>query len=145
MAGPVIFAFVKDSLKVLRANGTNALLGYTVNLHQTSYHSQDLSLVERLELYVDGRQVDPGAIDFCVNDKRFKPWELKDMYKENWSIFDDAVVEVLDFDGLAAGDHEVTLLTKTRCFRAPFDARDREPHTNASMLVKHSETMTLHE
>lgn len=91
--------------------------GYQFDVRLAYYRGHYLSVIDQLEVEVDGEAVPKEDIRFCVNNKKFTVDQLKDAYYEFWSIKKPATIMVRKPGGLCAGKHNVKL---TLIFRNPY-------------------------
>lgn len=93
------------------------VLGFNISTRLGYYRGLPLSAIQNFALKVDGEPVDPRNVAFRLNNKRFLIGQLAELYSEYWYLLDEAVLEVLQTGGLAAGEHTVDLLLE---FRSPY-------------------------
>ena len=103
------------SLKNYYVNGK--ISGYQFSVRLGYYRGHYLSVIDRLGVSVDGKEVRQEDILFCVNDKAFMVHELKYQVSEFWNIRTPAIIRVRQPGGLAVGDHMVDL---TLMLRSPY-------------------------
>ncbi|HHV11514.1 MAG TPA: hypothetical protein GXX75_14680 [Clostridiales bacterium] len=85
-------------------------VGYEFEIKYPSYRGTYVSCIEKLEIAVDGREIDPKDLRFCLNHKEFLFAQIPELYSEYWFIHDNAVIRVFQEDGLAKDrDHEVSV------------------------------------
>ena len=81
---------------------------YEFCIHYPTYRGTYLSCIEELYFEVDGERVPDKDVEFHLNGKQFLLSELKDLFAEYWHIRDDAVIRVINFEGLKKGSvHKV--------------------------------------
>lgn len=81
---------------------------YQFRIHYPTYRGTFLSCIEDIWFEVDGERVPDDKVWFMLNGKQFLLSELEDLFQEYWWIRDDAVIRVVNLEGLAAGsEHEV--------------------------------------
>ncbi len=83
--------------------------GYAVQVRYPSYRGTFVSCIEKLELSVDGREILQSDMRFVLNGKEFLISQLGEMSKEHWFVLDTASIVVLQENGLAVGNHEVSV------------------------------------
>ena len=84
--------------------------GIELRLRSPWYRSLPLSSIDvRLEL--DGAEVKPERIRFCVNDRDYELDELRDRFDEFWFVLDAARLRV---SAVPPGAHEVDLRLSLR-------------------------------
>ena len=116
--------------------------GYQVDVRLAYYRGQYLSVIDELELEVDGKKVKDQDLRFCLNGKEFAPWELKEAFQEFWNIKKPATLKVRKDDGLASGEHQVKLKLMFRCPYLPIPGAE---HGYTPVDSCDEKTMTLHE
>ena len=94
----------EGSVKNLAYEGVEA--GFSFRIRFTAYRGTHLSCIEDFHVTLDGQEVDPGQLRFCLNGKEFLVEQLKDLYQEYWYIRDSAVIKVLSGKTLK-GDHRI--------------------------------------
>ncbi len=87
--------------------------GFFVRVRLTSYRSLPLSCLEKIELSIDGKPVDPDCITFLLNGYSHHLGEFAHLSRVWWFILDTADLFVESQEPLAAGEHlvEGTLVT----------------------------------
>ena len=126
---------VDNSLRNIWLDGKK--IGYSVDIAINYYRGHFLSVIDVLELYIDGNRVDDELIRFEINGKSFGLCDLKECYKEFWNVRDDATLSVYCPGGLAEGEHEVKLVMY---IRSPYMATGPD---HQYMPVDFSGTKTL--
>lgn len=116
--------------------------GYQVDVRLAYYRGQYLSVIDELELEVDGEKAADQDLRFCLNGKEFAPWELKEAFQEFWNIKVPATLKVCKEGGLASGEHQVKLKLMFRCPYLPIPGAD---HGYAPVDSCDEKTMMLHE
>lgn len=87
--------------------------GYLVRICLTSYRSLPLSCLDRIELSVDGKAVDPQKIRFVLNGYSHKLDELPTLPHRFWFILDYADLFVESTQPLPPGEHLVEAMLVT--------------------------------
>lgn len=72
------------------------VLGYSFKLAFPSYRGSHLSCIEKFVVEVNGVEITPNRIQFCLNGKKFLISQLRDLFEEYWYVLDDAEVEIYD-------------------------------------------------
>ena len=101
----MIDVIVSDSLENIYVNGKR--IGYRFDIRLNYYRGHFLSVIEELEVTVDGEKVDGSSIRFGLNGKEFGICQLESCYNEFWRITDPATIIVRRPGGLAEGEHTV--------------------------------------
>jgi len=86
-----------DSLRVIEG-------GYEVQVRLNWYRSLPLSSVEKVQLALDGKMVDPAQIRFGINGHEYRLEQLEDQVEEFWFIQDSAMLRVSQPGVVAKGD-----------------------------------------
>ena len=116
--------------------------GCQVDIRLAYYRGQYLSVIDVLELEIDGTKIEDQDLRFCVNGKQFAPWELKEAYQEFWGIKTPATLKVRMPGGLASGEHRVKLNLMFRCPYLPIPGAD---HGYTPVDSCDEKTMVLYE
>jgi len=77
--------------------------GYEFKIHYPTYRGTYLSCIEELYFELDGERIPDEKVQFRLNGKQFLLSELEDLFQEYWWIRDDAVIRVVDLEGLEKG------------------------------------------
>lgn len=93
------------SLKNTYVNGKKS--GYKFDVRLSYYRGHFLSVIDTLEVIVDGEPVKKEDITFCLHDKEFGLSQLHDLVSEFWPIIEPATIKVFKQGGLPAGEYEI--------------------------------------
>ena len=91
--------------------------GYQFGIRLAYYRGHYLSVIDQLQVEVDGEKIESAKLRFCINGKEFRVEQLKECFYEFWNIKDMAVIKVEKPGGLPEGSHHVKL---TLMFRNPY-------------------------
>ena len=83
----IVSVVVNDSLRATES-------GCEVELRLKWYRSLQLSCVDRLEVTLDGKSIDPSLLRLSINGHEFKLDELADLVEEYWFVQDSAVLRI---------------------------------------------------
>jgi len=97
--------------------------GFAFALRINWYRALPLSSVG-LEVRVDGEPVDPGAVTFEVDGRRYRLEELPENYDRMWFVPDAASIHVTRAGGLEAGEHELSVTLSSRIPYVPTSGTD---------------------
>lgn len=97
----------KDSFKSMYINGNKN--GFEFDVQLAYYRGHYLSDIDLLEVYIDGEKMPQEAVTFELNGKEIPIYKLKYAVTEFWSQVEPAKIRVIKKDGLAEGEHELTL------------------------------------
>lgn len=104
-----------DSLKHLYVNGKKAGCQFDVRL--SYYRGHFLSVIDRLEVEIDGEKIPQEAISFCLGDEEYGIAQLHDLVSVFWPIAEPATIKVLKKGGFTAGEHDINFILY---FRSPY-------------------------
>lgn len=104
-----------DSLKHLYVNGKKAGCQFDVRL--SYYRGHFLSVIDRLEVEIDGEKISQEAISFCLRDEEYGIAQLHDLVSVFWPIAEPATIKVLKKGGFTAGEHDINFILY---FRSPY-------------------------
>lgn len=97
----------KDSFKSMYINGNKN--GFEFDVQLAYYRGHYLSDIDLLEVYIDGEKMSQEAVTFELNGKEMPIYKLKYAVTEFWNQVEPAKIRVIKKDGLAEGEHELTL------------------------------------
>lgn len=143
MSRPVINP---HSLKNFYANGK--AVGFSFSINNNRYRNKPVSVLEKFVLTVDGEEIDPVLIHFCLKNKKFMVSELKDQYCEYWGMMTPAIIEVDQLGGLSDGKHtiKVKLLSRDGYMEMPLCCTDNDqPHMYPAADIGEEATLWLME
>lgn len=89
------------------------VLGYRFLLRLPNFRGNYLSCIEQLDFTLDGQPINSSAVTFLLNNKRFKPDELPQLFAEYWDCNDFATIEISKEGGLS-GKHNIQVLMRLR-------------------------------
>jgi hypothetical protein len=101
-----------DYVPVLEQRARRTAAGIELRLRSPLSRSVPLSVVT-LTVRVDGREIEPGDLTFCVNDADFSLAELPTLHDEWWFTLDAARVRVRLSRVAARHDVDVDLGIRT--------------------------------
>lgn len=104
-----------DSLKHLYVNGKKA--GWQFDVRLSYYRGHFLSVIDRLEVEIDGEKISQEAISFCLRDEEYGIAQLHDLVSVFWPIAEPATIKVLKKGGFTAGEHDINFILY---FRSPY-------------------------
>ncbi|MEE6132889.1 C-glycoside deglycosidase beta subunit domain-containing protein [Priestia sp. GS2] len=99
----------------------NQKLGYEFQVRLSYYRGHYLSCIEELKVMVDGEEVDPTDMTFCLNNKEFTMAQIPYLISEFWKVNEAATIKVYAPGGLEDGEHtiDVTLLLRNAYMYVP--------------------------
>jgi hypothetical protein len=107
-----------DSLRNT-GDGTGEASGYEVEIRIAYYRGLGLSMVEGLELTVDGEGVEAEDMAFTVHGNRYELDQLEAEGEDRWGFTERATLTVRRPGGLSVGGHLVSLTERLRISYIP--------------------------
>ncbi|GEM_PF-5988317 len=99
--------------EAIRPSVHEGQLGYLLRIRLPSYRSLPLSCIERIEVKIDGRGVDPEGMRLFLGGHSHRLDELASLSKIFWWILDHADLFVPWAEPLEQGEHEVAAVMVT--------------------------------
>lgn len=106
-----------DSLKHVYANGKR--IGCQFDVRLSYYRGHFLSVIDRLEVSIDGEIIPKDHIFFCLKGQEYGLAQLHDLVSVFWPITEPATIKILKKGGVQPGEHDVEF---TMFFRSPYMA-----------------------
>ncbi|MFM5925132.1 MAG: DUF6379 domain-containing protein [Novosphingobium sp.] len=107
------FMIVEDSLE--NVDGGFAFLG-----RLPYYRGLGLSMVEDLQITVDGEAIPRGDVRFSVRGKTYTLDQMETVYDDRWNFGEKALITALKPGGLAPGAHKLEFAVRNRVSYLPF-------------------------
>ena len=92
-------------------------MGYSFDVRLSYYRGHFLSVIDELTVSVDGEEVKPQDITFCLHGKEFGVSQLHEATTEFWGIKEPATIKIFREGGLEKGEHEIDFHL---VFRSPY-------------------------
>lgn len=83
------------------------------------YRGLGLSMIEDIQVTVDGDVQPREAVRFTVRGKTYTLDEMETVYDNRWNFGEKALISVLN-GGLSAGSHTITFAVRNRVSYLPF-------------------------
>jgi hypothetical protein len=115
----------EDSLRTTDGSRTSAV----VEVRMPYYRGLGLSMVEGVDLVVDGAPVPAGATTFTVHGHTYRMTELPTVLDDRWEMGERAEVGFTLPEPLAPGAHEVTTVVRLRISYMPVPGGGRDTKT----------------
>lgn len=112
-----------DSLKNLYANGKK--IGCQFDVRLSYYRGHFLSVIDRLEVAIDGEKIPKQDITFCLKGQEYGIAQLHDLVSVFWHITEPATIKVIKKGGFEPGEHEIDF---TMFFRSPYMAIGKDQY-----------------
>ncbi|MBC2665484.1 hypothetical protein H7F51_08115 [Novosphingobium flavum] len=84
------------------------------------YRGLGLSMIEDIQITVDGETIAREDVRFTVRGKTYTLDEMETVYDNRWNFGEKALISALKPGGLGAGGHEVTFAVRYRVSYLPF-------------------------
>jgi len=121
------YMIVEDAVRNVRRDGK--AVGFEFGARIAYYRGLGLSMVEGLDVTVDGEKVPRENLRFAVGDKTFTLDKMETEYEARWEFGEVATVTVLKDGGLAPGEHRLELVENLRVAYMPFPLQGRDAKT----------------
>jgi Domain of unknown function (DUF6379) len=100
--------------------------GFEFGARLPYYRGLGLSMVEDIEVKVDGVLIPRERLRFVLRDRRYTLEEMERTYDAVWEMGEVARIEVLQPDGLTPGSHTIELVETLRVSYMPFPIQGRD-------------------
>lgn len=84
------------------------------------YRGLGLSMIEDIQVTIDGEQVPRADVRFHIRGKTYTLDEMETVYDDRWNFGEKATIIALKDRGLGAGDHKVEFSVRMRVSYLPF-------------------------
>jgi hypothetical protein len=99
---------------------TGARTGFAFDARLGYYRGLGLSMIEDLNVTVDGEAIPRGAIRFHDGDTELSLDDMETAYQRRWGFGEWATISILRNGGLAPGKHTLGLAERLRISYLPF-------------------------
>lgn len=99
------YMIVEDSLENVYKD--SKAIGFTLGVHYPHHCGIWLSIIESIELTVDGQSIDSENIALVLNDKKYPVQTLSQEKEDRWYFGQEGKLEVLTNGGLQPGLHDI--------------------------------------
>lgn len=90
------------------------------------YRGLGLSMVEDIQVTVDGEKIAREDVRFSVRGKTYTLDEMETVYDDRWNFGEKARIIALKPGGLAAGNHRIEFAVRMRVSYLPFVPTTRD-------------------
>ncbi len=94
--------------------------GFEIGARLPYYRGVSLSMVEEIEVSLDGETLPQNAVKITVNDKTYNLEQRENETNDRWEMGDVATLLVETADDLPAGEHTIGLKINLRIGYMPF-------------------------
>lgn len=108
-----------DNKMIIEGSLENVDGGFAFQGRLPYYRGLGLSMVEDIQVSVDGEAVARGDIRFAVRGKTYTLDQMETVYDDRWNFGEKATIIVLKDGGLAPGKHKVEFATRLRISYLP--------------------------
>jgi len=117
----------EDSLRTTDESRTQAV----VDIRMPYYRGLGLSMVEGVDLVVDGHPVAPTAASFTVHGNTYRMTDLPSVVDDRWEMGERAAIGFVVEEPLTTGDHVVSAAVRLRISYMPVPGGGRDSKTLA--------------
>lgn len=111
------YIIVEDTLRNTEHDGS--VTGFEVGVRLPYYRGLGLSMVENVEVSVNGETMPPEATSLTVHGNTYRLLDLPGVFDDRWEMGEVATVSIVKQGGLAAGEHEVAVVERLRVSYMP--------------------------
>lgn len=108
-----------DKLMIVEGSLENVDGGFAFLGRLPYYRGLGLSMIENIEVTVDGEVLPREAIRFSVRGKTYTLDQMETVYDDRWNFGEKAQIIALN-GGLAPGQHKVEMAVRYRVSYLPF-------------------------
>jgi hypothetical protein len=112
-------------------NGTPeiSVSGYELGIRLPYYRGLGLSMVESIDLTVDGKPVPAESLTLTVHGNSYAVTDLATVFDDRWEMGEIATLRVAQPGGLAPGSHDVSVAQRLRISYMPVPGGGRDAKT----------------
>ena len=103
--------------------------GYELGIRLPYYRGLGLSMVESIDLIVDGTPVPAESLTLTVHGNSYAVTDLATVFDDRWEMGEIATLRVAQPGGLSAGTHEVSVAQRLRISYMPVPGGGRDSKT----------------
>jgi hypothetical protein len=94
--------------------------GFQIGARLPYYRGVSLSMVEEIEVSVDGETLPQNAVSITIDGKTYDLRQRESELTNRWEMGDVAILTVEKSDGLSKGEHSIGLKINLRIGYMPF-------------------------
>jgi Domain of unknown function (DUF6379) len=98
------------------------ITGFQFGAKLPYYRGLGLSMVEDIQIKINGKSVKPDKISLTVHGNTYTLAELENEAEDRWEMGEVAHITVNKTGGLAKGEHKLNLMLNLRISYLPFPA-----------------------
>ena len=103
--------------------------GYELGIRLPYYRGLGLSMVESIDLTVDGTPVPAESLTLTVHGNSYAVTDLATVFDDRWEMGEIATLRVAQPGGLAPGSHDVSVAQRLRISYMPVPGGGRDAKT----------------
>ena len=103
--------------------------GYELGIRLPYYRGLGLSMVESIDLTVDGTPVPAESLTLTVHGNSYAVTDLATVFDDRWEMGEIATLRVAQPGGLAPGSHDVSVAQRLRISYMPVPGGGRDTKT----------------
>lgn len=109
-----------DKLMIVEDSLENVAGGFAFLGRLPYYRGLGLSMVEDIQVTVDGQTAPREDVRFSVRGKTYTLDQMETVYDDRWNFGEKALITVLKDGGLTPGKHTLELAVRNRVSYLPF-------------------------
>lgn len=109
-----------EKYMIVPEQAQNTDKGFQIGARLPYYRGVSLSMVEEIEVSVDGEILPQTAVSIIVDDKIYSLEQREDETDDRWEMGEVALLHVEKEGGLAKGEHTIGLKINLRIGYMPF-------------------------
>lgn len=109
-----------DKLMIVEDSLANTDGGFTFLGRLPYYRGLGLSMVEDLQITIDGEAIARENVRFTVRGKTYTLDQMETVYDDRWNFGEKATITALKAGGLAPGKHTLEFAVRNRVSYLPF-------------------------
>ena len=121
------YMIVDDAVRNVTRDGR--IVGFEFGARIAYYRGLGLSMVEGLDVALDGEKVPRDRVRFTVGGQTFTLDQMETEYEARWEFGEVATVTVLMDGGLTPGPHRLEFVESLRVAYMPFPLQGRDAKT----------------
>ena len=111
------YIIVEDTLRNTEEGG--AITGFQVGVRLPYYRGLGLSMVENVEVSVDGQTMPAEGTSLTVHGNTYRLLDLPGVFDDRWEMGEVATVSIAKPGGLTAGEYEIGVVERLRVSYMP--------------------------
>ena len=120
------YIIVPDGFRNITTDGID---GYELAIRLPYYRGLGLSMVESIDLIVDGTPVPAESLTLTVHGNSYAVTDLATVFDDRWEMGEIATLRVAQPGGLAPGSHDISVAQRLRISYMPVPGGGRDAKT----------------